>query len=294
MKRKNKFIVELQGGLGNQLFGLAFAQYLSQKQHREFLLSERQIDKGITKHGVKISDFDVQANFLSDSCITSKLDRYELAVERKLPFLQKINFANYNSKAIGYDPSAEKVFRNRYRGYFQSFLYGEALRTEIIGGQLRTKKSTSWLNEYIHRAVETKPIMMHIRRGDYFKVQSDFGLLSEDYYRNALLTLRSAGNYNPVWVFTDSPELVGDTFIESLDFGSRIIDPSTESTPAESLSLMQYGSANVISNSTFSWWPAFLSKSASQIIYPSVWFKKMETPRHLIPEHWTQLESPWL
>jgi hypothetical protein len=294
MKNKNKFIVELQGGLGNQLFGLAFAQYLSQKQQRDFVLSERQIDKGITKHGVKISDFDVQANFLSDSRITSKLDRYELAIERKWPFLQEINIFHYNSKIVGYDASAEKVFRNRYRGYFQSFLYGEALRAEIPGGQLSTKKPTNWLREYINKAVETKPIVMHIRRGDYFKVQSDFGLLSEDYYRNALLTLRAKGNDNPVWVFTDSPELVTDTFIESLDFGSRIIDPPTESTPAESLSLMQYGSANVISNSTFSWWPAFLSRSASQIICPSVWFKNMETPQRLIPEHWTQLESQWL
>ena len=136
--------------------------------------------------------------------------------------------------------------------------------------------------------------MKHIRRGYCLRVQQGLGLLSEECYRNALLTLRSAGNNKPVWVFTDSPELVSDTFIESLDFGSRIIDPPTESTPAESLSLMQYGSANVISNSTFSWWPAFLSKSAFQIIYPSVWFEKMATPRHLIPEHWTQLESQWL
>ena len=135
---------------------------------------------------------------------------------------------------------------------------------------------------------------MHMRRGDYFKVQSEFGILSEDYYQKALSILRNDGKICPVWVFTDSPELVQQKFIDTLGSGSKVILPPIESTPAESLSLMQYGSANIISNSTFSWWPAFLSKSSAQTVCPSKWFKNMETPEYLIPGHWTQLNPVWL
>jgi hypothetical protein len=222
------------------------------------------------------------------------MDQIENAVERRLPFLQKLNFVNYNSRIVGYDPVAEEVYRKRYRGYYQSFIYGEALQAEIPGGLLSTKESTGWLFENINSANEIRPIMMHVRRGDYFKVQLEFGILSEDFYLNALRILRNTGNTKPVWVFTDSPELLDKSFIAKFDFGSKIVIPPRDSTAAESLTLMQYGSANIISNSTYSWWPAFLSKSSSQIICPSKWFRNMETPRFLIPEKWTQLNSDWL
>jgi hypothetical protein len=294
MKNNDSFIVELQGGLGNQLFGLAFAQYLSQKQKRKFILSERQIDKGITKHGVKISDFDIQATFLNDPSTSPKIDRFKTALERRFPPLKGLNQVSYNSKAVGYDFIAERTYRNRYRGYFQSYIYAAELRGKIPGGLLSVRESTPWLVEYIKNAVAAKPIMMHIRRGDYFKVQSEFGILSEDYYKNALSILRNAGSTSPVWVFTDSPDLINQEFIDKLDCDSRIVIPPSESTPIESLSLMQYGSANIISNSTFSWWPAFLSKSSTQTICPSKWFINMETPQKLLPENWTQINPVWL
>jgi hypothetical protein len=57
---------------------------------------------------------------------------------------------------------------------------------------------------------------------------------------------------------------------------------------------MQFGSANVISNSTFSWWPAFLSQTSVATVCPSDWFLNMEQPLELIPNNWIKIDSDWL
>ena len=57
---------------------------------------------------------------------------------------------------------------------------------------------------------------------------------------------------------------------------------------------MSLGRAIIISNSSFSWWSAFLSKEASLILAPRKWFKGIQDPKDLLPPEWITLESDWI
>jgi hypothetical protein len=292
------FIVEIQGGLGNQLFGLAFANYISEIQGREFEISDIQIDRGITEHGVKITDFNLNIRISKETFVNYDLDRVLSSLNRRIPHLQKIKgllqIGTYHSSATGYDATAEKYRFNRYKGYFQSHIYALSLKRELPLGLLSPKAPSSWFMEKLQEAQELQPIMMHVRRGDYYKVQNLFGILSDSFYKDAIRFIRGTGNSRPIWIFSDSPDSLTDGFLSSLGGSASVVRALSDSPAVESLSLMQFGSANIISNSTFSWWPAFLSQTSTTTVCPSDWFLNMEPPLELIPAHWIKVESDWL
>jgi len=96
---------------------------------------------------------------------------------------------------------------------------------------------------------------------------------------------------NPIWLFSDSTEA---TFLETFDFiVDKFVDPSFDLTPAETLVLMSKGKAFVISNSSFSWWAAYVASENSPVIAPSKWFRSLPDPEDLIPSNWIRLESYW-
>jgi hypothetical protein len=297
MSNKN-FTVEIQGGLGNQLFGLAFANYISEIQGREFEISDIQIDRGITEHGVNITDFNLNIRISKETFVNYDLDRVLSSLNRRIPQLQKIKgllqIGTYYSSVTGYDATAEKYRFNRYKGYFQSHIYASFLKRKLPLGLLSPQEPSAWFMEKLQEAQELQPIMMHVRRGDYYKVQNLFGILSDSFYKDAISHIRETGNDRPVWIFSDSPDSLTDGFIGSLGSSASVVRPLSDSPAIESLALMQFGSANVISNSTFSWWPAFLSQTSLTTVSPADWFLNMEQPLELIPNNWIKIDSDWL
>jgi hypothetical protein len=144
------------------------------------------------------------------------------------------------------------------------------------------------------QAASEKPIIVHVRRGDYFKpANQDFGLLSHDYYMNGILLLRKVSGLedSEVWVFSDSVEQVKEEFGPS-GKSLRFIDSDPQSSAAESLVLMSSGGGVVTSNSTFSYWSGLLSEHQN-VIAPTKWFQSRPDPLDLIPPNWTTQESDW-
>ena len=296
--RKKSFIVDIQGGLGNQLFGLAFAKYLSEIQNRNFEISDIQIDRGITEHGVRITDFDLNIQISNEKFKSNYLNRVISSLNRRTPQLQKfkglLSLGTYHSSVTGYDATPEKYQFTRYKGYFQSHIYALSLKKELPLGLLSPKEPSAWFIEKLEEARELQPIMMHMRRGDYYKVQNLFGILSDSFYKDAISFIRGTGNNRPIWIFSDSPDSLADGFISSLGGSVSVIIPLSDSPAIDSLALMQFGSANIISNSTFSWWPAFLSQTSVTTVCPSDWFLNMKQPLELIPNNWIKINSDWL
>ena len=126
------------------------------------------------------------------------------------------------------------------------------------------------------------PIALHIRRGDYLINSGNHHNLSDDYYEHAL---KEFDEDRQVVIFTDDPEWA----LNNPLFGSDRFIVSEGNGPYHDLYMMTQCSDFIISNSTFSWWGAWLADKG-KVVAPEVWFgpnNSHKSTRDLYPEHWT-------
>jgi hypothetical protein len=204
------------------------------------------------------------------------------------------------SPVVGYDKTLDAARPGDYIvGYFQTHLYLDELRLVNRMPKLALTEKSTWFREHLKEMAETNPTVIHVRRGDYLLDKNNYiGVLSVEYFLNGLRLLESRIEHQtkakPIWIFSDEPGVVKEEFSGIMEFVSaKYIETPPGSDPAESLILMSSASSIVISNSTFSWWSAALSKGA-KVVAPSKWFKRSEDPQDLIPANWLRAESSWL
>ena len=297
-----KTTVRLIGGLGNQLFIYFAGLYLSKKLNYKLVCDLTFLDSDLTKHGVSITSFSLEGDFVRKSKwairVSKIMDRIASGVSHKIPifkwFYQRItNF--YLSKDVGYDPGLENIGKHvTLKGYFQTWKYVRELEiaTDIA---LTIKNPSVWFSQLMVIAEQSRPIIIHVRHGDYHEdVNAFIGVLGPKYYKNALIEVRAAGINAPIWVFSDDIESAKRVLnLRGDDSVNWIVAPEG-TDPAEELAIMQFGSAHIIANSTFSWWGAYFSKSTKIVIAPGSWFKGQTEPLHLIPPDWKRIENDWL
>lgn len=155
-----------------------------------------------------------------------------------------------------------------YRGYFQSEKYFS-----------HNENSIKQLFDIAPLYFTSKYTTLHIRRGDYLKNPQIHSPCSLDYYKEAM-TLTSG----PVFVFSDDIEwakhnLTGDRL--------HFVDNKDE---IESFRLMLGATDSIISNSSFSWWGAWLRRNAGKTIAPKIWFGP-DGPDYsdVVPDHWIKI-----
>ena len=303
-------IVNLVGGLGNQLFQVSAAQAISYEKEEIVLeyglgstrilsdgrpeilaysllgnitISKRDgflakmIAKVIgytlrTQNAIKKSKLDELYSFFI--CTTSQLILI-------LYYRRRIKLVAPNNLGFSEIVRQNNIFLN---GYFQSFYWAD-----LIPDTLKNLNATSDdLERYRELALEELPTILHVRRGDY-KNEDTFGLLGSGYYSEAITYLDTQGISENIWLFSDEPETAIE--ILNLDLSKRIrLIPEMALNSAQLLEIMKLGQAYVIANSTFSWWAAYLSGS-SKIVAPATWFKGALGPSKLIPESWKLIES---
>ena len=239
----------LMGGLGNQLFQIATTYALS------------------LTHRVQCG-FDLNDNTLPLQGRPANV--YDRNIYMTLPKirLQDYNFTTYKEKRWEYSPIS---FRDNMilSGYFQSPQYFDRYKDKILDLFLNMDVVYGILNrlkdDYI---VELRnSVSLHIRRGDYLKFPKHHPLPSSDYYMKAVQEIRKERDVYCILVFSDdiewckkelrSPEI---RFIEGLQ-------------DYEDMLLMSLCNANVISNSSFSWWASYFNQNADKMVYaPKRWF----------------------
>ena len=284
--------VLLTGGLGNQLFQTAAAYHIRSMTKRETVMVRDANSYSKYNHGSRVEKLianltvegkEEKANLLL------RLDRRLVRDSHTYADLRRIQV----HQELGFDPDLTfKKHTNELRGYFQSYVYAEALR-EVYQYSVSNYLSSSLLNSNLQGASTAGPVSLHIRRGDYETLRTTFGVLDFEYYENALEELDAHKEIKEIWVFSDdmskaSTILRGSRFLKFMNFqiASRLGE-------VDSLVAMSLCSRHIIANSTFSWWGAFLTDGQSKVIAPDKWFRNGEDPYKLIPNNWTRIESKW-
>ena len=294
--------VRLVGGLGNQLFIYTAGRFLSDSIKRPLEVDLAWLNSDKTQHGVSLEDFSNLEGIFVHSANSSKIleaiSNLYLRICRRVRifnYIQKKFGKTYISRVVGFDSNLTSFRKPRkIQGYFQTWRFAELLDPNIFLN-LDIKSPSKWYRDMRSAALQERPIIIHIRIGDYLEQQNSyFGILSESYYLDALSRIRNMGVTSSVWLFSDDMQKAKQIHPNLTKLIKIFVEAPQDSFPGEELLLMSLGSANVIANSTFSWWGAYLNRYSEIKIAPSKWFKLAPDPDDLIPDNWVRITSRWV
>lgn len=261
MNNKGLIIVRLMGGLGNQMFQWALAKRMSILNETEVILDTSFLDTnidGVTKRNYSLNKFtNIDA-----------LNTYNL---KNNGLTTKIFTDPETPKLPDYD-NQSNLYLN---GYFQSDFYfkdcAEHIRKDF-------KIPTNILDSLRHITGENS-ISMHIRRTDYLTSNGFHPVQNIKYYEDALSLL---GDYEKILVFSDDIQWCRENLkferIEFIEGNEDVVD----------MWLMSLCRDNIIANSSFSWWGAWLNNNTNKkVIAPSNWFATQQT--YIIPNNWIKI-----
>ena len=270
-------IIQLTGGLGNQLFQYAIGKKLAIQNNTELKL-DTNFFKTYKWHEYSLTPFNIQTKYIS---ILNKF------------LIQKGIIKTYSENSFDCDISVLEIPNNTYlKGYFQSYKYFNDLRDELLK-DFTIKAEPSEKNKlYLNEITNCNSISLHIRRGNYINIEhvnKHHGVCSIDYYKKAIEIITNKISDPLFFVFSDDIQWAKNnlTFIKNIKY----VEINDAKTDYEDLRLMANCRHQIIANSTFSWWGAWLNKNINKIVIaPQKWINDSSiNTNDLIPNNWIRI-----
>ena len=171
-------------------------------------------------------------------------------------------------------------------GYFQSEKYFIDIKKELLNTFKPDSSTEAFINKKYGKLLSTKTVSLHIRRGDYVNLKNLYNILDKEYYKKSLDVI---GDYDNCLVFSDDLLWCKN----NLDF-KNITFVENEKDYIE-MFLMSKCDHNVVSNSSFSWWGAWMNQNPNaKIIGPDKWFEKGYSnlnEKDIIPDNWIRIKT---
>ncbi|PWG04269.1 alpha-1,2-fucosyltransferase [Polaribacter aquimarinus] len=286
----NKVIIYIDGGLGNQMFQFAFASIIAKKNNSKILIDNSFFDANNKDINYILRDFGLSIFNINYKVYKSSfLNNF---------FLKFIALEKYIEPSFDFNQKALKLKPPIYiKGYFQShkYFYGhESYIRKIFTfpEHLIDLKNIKTLDEIQH----TESISIHIRRGDYVDDKTTnkvHGTCSLEYYLESIkmITENKLKNFC-IYFFSDDIDWVKENF-NDLEFKKQFIDNNKDDKSWIDMFLMSKCKHNIIANSSFSFWGAWLNSNKNkQVIAPKQWFLDPDLEaqsKNLIPPTWIRI-----
>lgn len=296
MKRKARIIVRLKGGLGNQLFQYAFGFALARRNGIAFKLDVLSgfADDLVYKRKYALAPFNISAESATPlesytgiaGRLSRKLDRL---YSQRVPLARRTHIAEASAR---YAPEVAAL-RPTGRVYLDGHWQSEKYFSDAAGPlrrELTLKGRPSPGGEKAAAEIRAREaVCLHVRRADYVHDETTrkvYHCCDQGYYRRAAAVVAAKSSKPAFFVFSDDPEWVK----ASLDIGFpfQVVSRSGEDRTHEELWLMSLCRHNIIANSSFSWWGAWLNDHPGKIVVaPDTWYNDpaMESP-DLVPAIW--------
>jgi hypothetical protein len=287
-------IARIQAGLGNQLFQYAAGRALALRSNQEFKIDLHGFDMKNLATQQKTNDifvyrldlFNITATLASKKEVSNLHEPFGIISKKWNMFKQLYVGHGYTD----FLPRIYRAERSLYLdGYWQSERYFDDFQ-DVIRKEFQLKKQFAGVAEELFIKIKNAPqsCFIHIRRGDYVKN----GLVQKlDYFTNAVEHMKKSLPDIEFFVFSNDIPWAQkhlDTKKSPVNF---ISDPNL--TPQEELMLMSKCDHAIISNSSFSWWGAWLINSPTKkVIAPRMWSEDSEKEKHrkyVVPETWTRM-----
>jgi hypothetical protein len=276
----------LMGGLGNQIFQIFATISYAIKSRNQFKFLNQTI--------------------LGGGATTIRYTFWETFFLKLKPFLiQNLPQPTHIIRENGFPYNELSIHEIRNRdvmifGYFQSYKYFQENYSIIYKMLNIDKMKTELLLELeFSRKFLDNSISLHFRLGDYKKIQHVHPLATYEYYETALTHIKLKNtdkNFNILY-FCENHDI--DDVMKTIN---RLINKFPDYNFQRGVStledwqqmlLMSCCQHNIIANSSFSWWSAYLNSNNDKIVcYPSVWFgpSVSNDTRDLCPPGWTKIK----
>lgn len=288
-------IVRVTGGLGNQMFQYAMYKSLEKKGKLVKLDSKSFYETKKEHNGYELERiFDIKPN----KPTKEDLEKFD---ENNISTLLKIKRKLFGDKKFVYD-TKEYVFnkdvyklKNSYlNGYWQSIKYFEGIENDIKK-DFRFKNQLDNKNlEILNEIENSNSISIHIRRGDYMSPENYnmYGCIATPtYYKKAIKVIEEKVENPTFFVFSNDMDWVK----KNIQINSRVfyIDINSGNGSYKDMQLMSNCKHNIIANSSFSWWGAWLNENKNKIVVaPKKWINREDVDSdkiELFCEGWTLL-----
>lgn len=265
------------GGLGNQMFQYAVARHLAEINHSPLKLDTSGFDH-YQLFGFGLNHFNISAEIAgADELAPFFRARKAQRGLRKLFAGWRPDPSQYiKEQSLRFNPDILRLSGEVYLdGHWQTELYFLPIRTIL----LREFTLAFIYSESFQRLAEEiqncHAVALHIRRGDYVsnaKTLRIHGTCTPEYYQRAATEIASHHDRLVFYVFSDDIDWTRDN-LRLHPHNMRFISRDRSLKDSEELILMSMCHHNIIANSTFSWWGAWLNQNPEKIVIaPSRWF----------------------
>jgi len=293
-------IVKLIGGLGNQMFQYAFGRKLALTHQTDLKLDIEELSSKIEKDDFTLRNFDLSVfNIQAEIASLAEIKRFQVAKTTKLLHLLSLNSPirprNFYLREPHHHFFANALIApiNTYaNGYWQTEKYFSSIRKELLD-DFKPKQELSEVSKKIAtKIIDSNSVSIHVRRGDYVSNAVNFkvhGLCEADYYLRAIDCIAEKVKDPYLFVFSDEPSWFKEN-IKS-NFPVVFVEHNQVENSYEDMILMSMCQHNIIANSSFSWWAAWLNQNENKIVIaPKKWMNDSpKNTKDVIPETWIKL-----
>ena len=268
------------GGIGNQMF--LYALYLAMQAKGINV----QLDISLYNYVKMHNGYELDRIFDCSSLLVNKQKLHILWLRVLLRFKPK-------HLLLSDDGIINMQIFNTYckyiAGYWQSERYFEDCIAKVH--QAFTFKNIDFINQQIAQEMHMcNSVSLHIRRGDYIGMKEYEGICTEEYYANAIAYIERQVKAPFYYVFSNDIEWT-ELFISKMGIPHLIIGHNTGVDSYKDMYLMTQCKYNIVANSSFSWWGAWLNSYNDKIVIaPKIWINTLNDKySNIVPEEWIRI-----
>lgn len=284
-------IIQCTGGLGNQMFQYAF--------YRKLQLDDKIVALDISgfKDYNLHNGFELERVFglsiiTADNILIDKIKKsaYSSCILSKIYRKLKLLNCYIVQREFNYQPKYGIISNNRtsyLEGYWQSEKYFEKY-AHVIHSDFRFPDLDITNQLFALQIQKTQSVSVHIRMGDYVNHPLHGEICTIEYYQSAIEQIRLKIE-NPVFfIFSNDTEWCK----QNLDISNAVyVTGNVDKNSYRDMQLMSMCKHNIIANSSFSWWGAWLNNNSNKVVIaPSKWFNDESINTcDLLPESWIKI-----
>ena len=277
------------------MFQYSIAKAIVKKRNDEFKLDISFYSKQ-TLRKYELNQFNIEEKIANDNEIIQLAgsENTWFKIKRKLglnpkrlkSFFVEKEIARFDAEVFEYQ---EDIYLD---GYWQNEKYFKDIREEIIRDFSLKGDISNEAKEYLGDIKNSQSVSLHVRRGDYVQnvnTNSVHGTCDLDYYKKAIKYIEHNVQDSSFYIFSDDMTWCKEHF----NFLKNKIFVDDTKSAFDDMELMKNCKNNIIANSTFSWWGAWLNENEEKIIItPKKWFLDDELEQEskdIVCESWVRV-----